>query len=151
MAGLIPLNRRNNALARTGMNTGFEDFYNMLDDFFSDGLLSNRSLLRDTFKLDIAETDQDYRVEAELPGIKKEEISLDIDDESLCITVTRAEEGDGGKNYIHRERRVSSMSRRIRLAGAKLNDIKAKLDDGVLTVTIPKVDKVETSRKIEIE
>jgi len=53
MAGLIPLNRRNGALARTGMNTGFEDFYNMLDNFFSDGLLSGRSLLRGTFKLDI--------------------------------------------------------------------------------------------------
>jgi len=151
MAGLIPLNRRNNAPARAGMNTGFEDFYNMLDDFFSDGLLSNRSLLRDTFKLDIVEAEKEYRVEAELPGIKKEEIQLNADDESLCITVTRAEEADSGKNYIHRERRVTSMSRRIRLAGAKLEDIKAKLDDGVLTVTIPKEVKAETSRMIEIE
>ena len=151
MAGLIPLNRRNNALARTGANTGFEDFYNMLDDFFSDGLLTGRSLLRDTFKLDIVEADQEYRVEAELPGIKKEEIQLNVDDESLCITVTRAEESDGGKNYIHRERRVSSMSRRIRLAGARLDAIKAKLDDGVLTITIPKEVKAETSRMIEIE
>ena len=43
------------------------------------------------------------------------------------------------------------MLRRIRLAGAKLDDIKAKLEDGVLTVTIPKFEKVETSRKIDIE
>ena len=151
MAGLIPLNRRNNGLARPGMSTGFDDFYNMLDDFFSDGLLSNRSLLRDTFKLDIAETDKDFSVEAELPGVRKEEIDLSVDDESLCITVTRAEESEGGRNFIHRERRVASMSRRIRLAGAKLDDIKAKLDEGVLTVTIPKFEKVETSRKIDIE
>ena len=150
MAGLIPLNRRNNGLARAGANTGFEDFYNMLDDFFSDGLLQGRSLLRDTFKIDIEETEQEYRVEAELPGVKKEEIDLNVDDESLCITVNRVEEG-GGKNYIHRERRFTSMSRRVRLAGAKLDAIKAKLEGGVLTVTIPKETKAEASRKIDIE
>jgi len=149
MAGLVPFNRRSNTnLARTG--TGFEDFYNMLDDFFSDGLLSpGRSLLRDTFKIDIEETEQEYRVEAELPGVKKEEIDLNIDDESLCITVSRAEEAS--RNFIHRERRFTSMSRRVRLAGANLNDIKAKLEDGVLTVTIPKEEKAETTRKIDIE
>jgi len=151
MAGLIPFNRRNSGLARTG--TGFDDFYNMLDDFFSDNLLSSgRSLLRDTFKIDIEETDQEYRVEAELPGIRKDEIDLRIDDESLCISVNRAEEvNDDGKHYIHRERRFSSMSRRVRLAGANLNDIKAKLEDGVLAVTIPKEAKVESSRKIDIQ
>jgi HSP20 family protein len=43
------------------------------------------------------------------------------------------------------------MSRRVRLAGAKLDEIKAKLDDGVLTVTIPKDIKASSSRKIDIE
>jgi len=152
MAGLIPLNRRNNALARTGTGTGFEDFYNMLDDFFSDGLLSGRSLLRDTFKIDIEETEQEYRIEAELPGIAKNEIDLHADDESLCISIHRAEEANNdGKNYIHRERRFSSMSRRVRLAGANLGDIKAKLEDGILAVTIPKETKAEAARKIDIE
>jgi len=152
MAGLIPLNRRNSGLSRAGAGAGFDDFYNMLDDFFSDGLMPGRSLLRDTFKIDIEETEQAYRVEAELPGVRKDEIDLSIDDESLCITVNRAEEANkDGKNYIHRERRSVSMSRRVRLAGADLGAIKAKLEDGVLTVTIPKEDKAEVQRKIEIE
>ena len=153
MTKLIPFNRRNTQLA----GTGFEDFYNMLDDFFNDNLMSssNRNLLKDTFKLDIVEKDNDYIIEAEVPGIKKEEIDLNIDGDSLCIFLNRVEEinndDKGGKNYIHRERRTSSMSRRVRLANAKLDEITAKLDNGVLSILIPKDIKANSSRKIEIE
>ena len=152
MTGLVPFNRKNTNLARTGTGIGFENFYNMLDDFFGDDLMPSRNLLRDTFKIDIEETEKEYLIEAELPGIKKEEIDLGIEDDNLCITVNRLEEvNNDGKNYIHRERRTSSMSRRVRLANASLNDIKAKLEEGVLTITIPKDEKVSASRKIEIE
>ena len=152
MAGLIPFNWRNNNLTHTNKNTDFENFYNMLDDFFSDGMMPSRNLLRDTFKIDIEETEKEYLIEAELPGIKKEEIDLGIEDDNLCITVNRSEEvNKNEKNYIHRERRVSSMSRRVRLANASLNEIKAKLEEGVLTVTIPKDEKVSASRKINID
>ena len=137
-------------MARTG--TGFEDFYNMIDDFFNDGLMPSRNILRDSFKLDIVEKDGEYLIEAEMPGIKKDEIDLDIDEENLRISVNRVEEASNdGQNYIHRERRASSMSRRVRLSGANLNEITAKLEDGVLTVTIPKEVKTNVSRKIEIE
>ncbi|MDR2090746.1 MAG: Hsp20/alpha crystallin family protein [Clostridiales bacterium] len=150
MAGLIPFNRRNNDLARK--NIGFEDFHNMLDDFFSGESLFGRSLIRDTFKIDIEETDKEYRVEAELPGVKKEEIDLGVEDDNLCISVKRSEETNAdGKNYIHRERRASSMLRRIRLANAKLDSIKAKLEEGILTVSVPKDEKTGGIRKINIE
>ena len=152
MAGLIPFNRRSSTLARPGSGIGFENFYNMLDDFFGDGLMPNRNLLRDTFKIDIEETEKEYLIEAELPGIKKEEIDLGIEEDNLCITVNRSDEvNNEGKNYIHRERRTSSMSRRVRLANANLSDIRAKLEEGVLIVTIPKEDKTSASRKIDIE
>jgi len=149
LSGLVPFNRRN-ALAHTG--TGFEDFYNMLDDFFSDSLMPSRNLLRDTFKVDIEDKDTEYIIEAELPGIKREEIGLNIEEENLCITVNRSEDTNtNGRSYIHRERRAASMSRRVRLAGAKLDSIKAKLEDGILVITIPKVIKTPTSLKIDIE
>ena len=152
MAGLVPFNRRNGNLTRTGTGIGFENFYNMLDDFFGDGMMPSRNLLRDTFKIDIEDAEKEYLVEAELPGIKKEEIDLGIEEDNLCISVNRSEESNkDGKNFIHRERRASSMSRRIRLADANLAEIKAKLEEGVLTVTIPKQDKSLTSRKIDIE
>ena len=149
MSGLIPFNRKQSNLARAG--AGFEDFYNMLDDFFSDGLMQNRNLLRDTFKIDIVENEKEYLVEAELPGINKEEIDLNVEDETLTISVNRSEEvNNDGKNYIHRERRVTSMVRRVRLANAKLEDITAKLDEGVLVITIPKDIKTSTTKKIDI-
>ncbi|MDR2089800.1 MAG: Hsp20 family protein, partial [Clostridiales Family XIII bacterium] len=86
MAGLVPFNRKDGSLARTGV--GFENFYNMLDDFFSDGWMQQgRNLLRDTFKIDVAESDGGYLVEAELPGVKKEEIDVSVDDDTLCISV----------------------------------------------------------------
>ena len=148
MAGLIPFNRRINNLT----DSSFGDFYNMLDDFFSDGVMQNRNLLRDTFKIDIAEKESEYLVEAELPGVKKDEIDLNIDDESLCIMVNHSrEDNSDGKNYIHRERRGASMNRRIRLASVNLSAITAKLEDGVLTITIPKDIKTVSSRKIDIE
>ncbi|MDR1674364.1 MAG: Hsp20/alpha crystallin family protein [Oscillospiraceae bacterium] len=150
MTGLIPFNRRNLGPARVGTN--FEDFYNVLDDFFSDSFMPSRNLLRDTFKIDIEEKDGEFLIEAELPGIKKEEIDLNIEDENLCITVSRTDEsGSEEKAYIHRERRTSSMSRRIRLAGADLSEIKAKLDNGILTLTVPKQVKQDSVRKIVIE
>ena len=152
MAGLVPFNRRNGNLTRTGTGIGFENFYNMLDDFFGEGGTPARNLLRDTFKIDIEDTEKEYLVEAELPGIRKEEIDLGIEEDNLCISVNRTEETkENGKNYIHRERRQASMSRRIRLADANLGEIKAKLEDGVLVVTIPKQDKSVASRKIAIE
>ena len=150
MAGLIPFNWRNNNLART--NTGFENFYNMLDDFFSDGMLSNRNLMKDTFKIDIEEAEKEYLITAELPGIMKDEIDLGVDGDNLCISVNRTEEvNENGKNFIPRERRASSMSRRVRLAGVNLNEIKAKLEDGVLAVTIPKDERPNNVRKIDID
>ena len=150
MTGLIPFNRRNGILARTG--TGYDDFYNMIDDFFNDGFQQSRSLLRDSFKLDIVEKDDEYLIEAELPGVGKDEIDLNVADGNLCISVNRTEDGNfDGKSIIHRERRVSSMSRRVRLAGARLDDITAKLDNGILTVAVPREVKANGTRRIEIE
>ena len=149
MAGLIPFNRKNNSLS--SVDKGFDDFYNMLDDFFSDNWFQGRNLLKDSFKLDIEEKENEYYLEVELPGIKKEEIDLNIEDDNLCINVNRGQEiNNDNKNYIHRERRTTSMSRRIRLVNAKLDEIKAKLEEGVLAITIPKEEKMVNTRKIDI-
>ncbi|MCL2861800.1 MAG: Hsp20/alpha crystallin family protein [Firmicutes bacterium] len=154
MAGLIPFNRRNE-LANS--NSNLVNFYNLLDDFFSDSFMPARTLMRDTFKIDIEELEKEYLVAAELPGIAKEEIDINVDDEYLTISVNHCTEKSNdntveeGKNYIHRERQMCSMSRHIRLAGAKLDGIKAKLDNGVLNITIPKDLKTAKSKKIDIQ
>lgn len=148
MAGLIPFNRY-------GLSTRFDnDLVNMLDDFFSDYTRPARNLLHDSFKMDIAEDDMAYHVSAELPGVKKDEIELNLDNGRLTIAVTREEniENDEDNHFLHRERRYSSMKRSVYLQGAKEDEISAKLEEGILMVTIPKaaVD-VKTGKRIEIK
>ncbi|SCZ77665.1 Hsp20/alpha crystallin family protein [Acidaminobacter hydrogenoformans] len=150
MAGLVPFNQRRSNL--TLRPRGFDDFTNMLDDFFSDSWMPGRSLMRDTFKLDVEEAEDHYKIEADLPGIKKEEVSLDMNEGRLTISIKREEKTDEEKkNYVHQERRVCSMQRTIYLGDAGTEDIKARLEDGVLNIVVPKVKKTELSKKIEIE
>ena len=148
MAGLIPFNRKYSAV----LPTGFEDFYNVLDDFFSEGSSGRRNLARDTFKIDVEETPEDFKIQAELPGVKKEEIDLALNDGKLSISVKKEENvEEEKKNYIHRERRLSSMVRSVYLGDAKAEGIKAKLEDGILTITVEKERKVDKAVSIAIE
>lgn len=148
MTGLVPFNRKNTGL----LNTGFEDFYNMLDDFFSDNWSPRRSLARDTFKINVQQNEKEYLIDAELPGVSKEEIGLDLSDGRLNISVKREEKiNEEKKNYIHRESRFSSMSRSVYLEDADAKGIKAKLDSGVLRITVPRQEKTVKSEAIEIE
>lgn len=145
MTRLVPFNRRG-----TLMNTGFEDFYNVLDDFFTS--TPRRSLATDTFKIDLQEDEANYFIEADMPGVNKDEINIGMDDGKLQISVVREEKiEDEKKNYLHRERRLTSMQRTIYLADADPANIKAKLDNGVLGMTIPKKGIEDKSVKIEIE
>ena len=79
MAGLVPFNKRNSH----AVSTGFSDFDNMLDDFFTEGWPFGKSRMGGTFKIDIQENDKDYVVEAELPGAKKDDVSIDYDEGKL--------------------------------------------------------------------
>jgi HSP20 family protein len=147
MAGLIPFNR-NEALIRTNH---FNDFYNMLDDFFND-TWSPRNLSNDSFKIDVAENDSNYVIEAELPGVKKEDISLDMTDGKLTITVTHEENKEEKKpNYIHRERRYGSKSRSVYLSDVSADGIQAQFSDGILSVTIPKEASKSKTTRIDIQ
>ena len=148
MTGLVPFNRKNTNL----LSTGFEDFYNMLDDFFSDNWSSRRSLDRDTFKINVQQNETEYFIEAELPGVNKDEIDVDLNESRLIISVKREEKvNEEKKNYIHRESRFASMSRSVYLADADAKGIKAKLDNGVLNIIVPRQEKGVRAERIEIE
>ena len=148
MAGLIPFNRKQNDL----MNIGFDDFSNMLDDFFTGSWPIQRSLAGDTFKIDIQDNDTEYTIEAELPGVKKEDVEITLNDGRLNLSVKKEEVSENkSKKYIHRERKYAQMSRSILLADADDEDIKAKLEEGVLTIQVPKKQHEDTSKRIMIE
>ena len=148
MAGLIPFNRKQNDL----MNIGFDDFSNMLDDFFTGSWPIQRSLAGDTFKIDIQDNDKEYTIEAELPGVKKEDVEITLNDGRLNLSVKKEEVSENkSKKYIHRERKYAQMSRSILLADADDEGIKAKLEEGVLTIQVPKKQHEDTSKRIMIE
>lgn len=83
MAGLIPFNWRKNTLASP--NT----FQNMLEDFFNDDFPSIRNLQNESFKIDLQENEKEYIVEAELPGVDKENIDLTLEEGRLRIFIKR--------------------------------------------------------------
>ncbi len=135
MAGLIPFNSR-------GIG-----FHNVLDDFFDDSRFFSRNLTADTFKIDIRDTEENYLVDAELSGVPKENITLDVNGDILTIGVKQEQEEN---SYLHRERRVRSASRSIRLADADVENISASMENGILTVSIPKQKNKQTNRSITI-
>jgi len=149
MAGLIPFNREKRDLST---RTDFGNFNNMLDDFFSSDWPFRRPLAFDTFKVDVIEEEKDYVVEAEVPGIDKKDVHVELSDGRLLISIKKDEQTDNSnKNYIHRERRYASMSRSVYLEDAKADGIKAKLENGLLKITVPKVEKPNNSVTIDVD
>ena len=118
-------------------------FDDMLDDMFTSPFFSNRSDM--VMKTDITEKDGYYTLDMELPGCKKEDIHLELKDGYLNIQASRTEnkdEKDNNGKYVHRERYTGQCSRSF-YVGKELEheDIHAKYDNGVLTVTFPKEAK----------
>lgn len=108
-----------------------------------------------TFKTDIIEDEKEFTVEAELPGMSKEDIELDYRDNFLTISakqVSEIDEKDEERNYIRRERSSRSFSRQFLIRDIDENAISARFDNGILEVKLPKKEpeKPET-KKIDIQ
>lgn len=104
-------------------------------------------------RTDIKEDENAYLMEVELPGMDKNDIHVDLKDGYLNISVNKSEKNDGGKkdNYIHRERSFS-CSRSYYVGDIQKEDIKAKYENGILNITIPKeTEKKATESRILIE
>ncbi|MCE2233365.1 Hsp20 family protein, partial [Streptococcus thermophilus] len=105
-------------------------------------------------KTDIHETDNEYVVEAELPGIPKEDIQVNYENGVLTISGQRqidaATEDKKGK-LIRNERSLTSVRRQYLLENVKEDEIKASYSDGILKVTLPKDSNKEIKTSIPIE
>ena len=109
-------------------------------------------------KTDIKELDNGYELEIDLPGFKKDEIEAKLENGYLTISAAKGldkeekEEKDG--KYIRKERYSGAMSRSFYVGDElKQEDIKAKYEDGILKLSVPKEEpkKVETTKHIAIE
>lgn len=123
------------------------DFHDIMNDFFDDNVFYFR---RDGFKVNVKKKDNMYLIEAELPGIEKENVSLSYENNLLTINVSQTEEIEDDSDYIYRERRSISMNRVIRLDDLDDENIEAKLEDGLLKIRAPILKKTDKYNKIEI-
>ncbi len=125
----------------------------LFDDMFSYPFFNMKE--NHLMKTDIKDLDGKYEIEIDLPGYKKEDIELEIDNGYLSITANRNEEKEEKKGkYIHQERFSGQCSRKFYIGeNIKEDDIKAKFENGTLKLTLPKEKEIkkENKRNISIE
>ena len=108
-------------------------------------------------KTDVKETDGSYEVDIDLPGFKKDEINAKLENGYLTISAAKGldkDEKDKKGKYIRRERYAGAMSRSFYVGeGVTQDEIKARYEDGILKLTVPKKDAkaVEKNDYIAIE
>ena len=101
--------------------------------------------------LDVSETDNTVEIKTDLPGVKAEEVNIEIRDNLLTISGEHSEEkeseGGNGRKYHRVERRTGSFSRSVRLpCDVQQDKVDAELKDGVLTLTMPKAEEARAHR-----
>ena len=132
----------------------FEDIYNRMGQLmnlaFGDLGLVPAVDLPWTPRADLSETDDAYMVRAELPGVTKDQVEVQLTDQQLIISGEIAEQEQEGSRKHGSSRRSGRFELRTYLPGdVKAEGVTAQLSDGVLTVTVPKSEKARP-RKIEI-
>ncbi len=101
--------------------------------------------------MDVEETPDAYAVTVTVPGVKREEIDVELNQGRLNITVDKKDsEEDAKKNYVHRETYSYHATKNVYLKDADTTGLTAQLKDGVLTVNVPKKKNNADVQKIEI-
>ena len=106
------------------------------------------------FRTDVIDTGDAYQLQAELPGFKKEDISIDVENDVLTISAERKLENDENSkpNYVKRERFYGSFSRSFDVSGINVDAIEAAYNDGILTLNMPKkLEAAPAKRSLEIK
>jgi HSP20 family protein len=128
----------------------------LFDNFFTGVPERRRGLLEGEWapSVDIAETDNEVVVTAELPGVKQDDVDITIADDVLTLKGEKKEEKEvKEKNYHRIERSYGSFQRSVSLpAGVQADKAKATYKDGVLHITVPKAEEAKPKQiKIDVE
>ena len=123
--------------------------FDSMDDFFA-------PLAKVTgdygFKMDVEDAGDAYVVSAELPGVTKDQVDVELNEGRLSISVDKKEsDEEKGKNYLHKESCEWSATRGVYLKDAATAGLSAKLEGGILTVNVPKQDEKANVTKISID
>jgi HSP20 family protein len=103
--------------------------------------------------MNVSETDKEIRISAELPGVTEQDINVSLDDDVLTIRGEKKfERKDDKENFHFVERSYGTFQRSLRLPYAvESEQIQASFENGVLTVTVPKTERQERSRRIQVQ
>ena len=136
------------------MDSIFEDLDRTLDRFFGRPFREIRREGRRAPTLDMRDLGDRYLIEAEIPGIDKEDIDIELKDDTLVIEGETTEETEEeGEDYLRRERGYRSFYRRLPVPEeVEQDEVSAELDRGILTIDLPKKEtEVKEGKKIDIE
>src|SRR5574344_418299 len=139
-----------NYLIRDNGRNGADFFDDAFSNFFRPVFYDEKF---DGMKTDIKENDNGYSMEVELPGFEKQDISLNLENGYLTISANKVEKDEGDKKtkFLRRERSYSCQ--RSFYVGENITeeDIKAKYNNGVLEVLVPKDQPKQIAEKKKIE
>ena len=121
-------------------------FDSLLDDY-------EDSRFKKSMKCDIFEKDGNYNVVMDIPGFKNEDINIECDNGVIKISCEKKEEEneEDDKKYIRKERVYEKCERSFNFGDIKEDEIEAEFTDGTLKLVIPKQEKVDTKKSIEIK
>jgi len=125
-----------------GALTRFDPFEDAFPEFFK-SLTRMPRLWRENemdIRLDVAEADKEYKVKAEIPGVKKEDINVQVDGNTVTIRAeVKKDKEEKGEHFVRQERYFGAISRSFAL-GSDVDEkaATAKYTDGVLELTLPK-------------
>lgn len=146
MFEIIPIERRNRHV------TTYDPFREMEE--FARGFWGSNPVTT-AFRTDVEDTGDAFKLEAELPGFDKEDIQLDLDNDTLTISAEHSsdkKEEDKKRNFVKRERYYGSYTRSFDVTGIDVDRIEAEYNKGVLTLTLPKKqENIPVSRRLEIK
>lgn len=144
----------------------FVDPFNFFDNWMTP-FVPMRSLrnidreLHGMMRTDVKDNGDTYEVLCDLPGVSKDDINVDFDSDTHMLTIsheTHSEKGDGDKDekkddakFLRRERFSSYASSTVSLPDASADGIKASYADGVLTITLNKVEPKDAKTSVTIE
>ena len=127
---------------------------NLFDEFFDDDFMrfpawGGRNPLygkraRNLMKTDVRETDGSYELDVDLPGFKKDEIAVELQDGYLSIRAAKGldkDEKDKEGKYIRQERYAGACSRSFYVGDVEPGQVSAKYEDGILRISLPKQDR----------
>ena len=134
----------------------FDEFF---DDYFTghpawnsrDPLYGKRA--KNLMKTDVRETEDTYEVDIDLPGFKKDEITVDLKDGCLTVSAAKGldkDEEDKKGRYIRQERYAGACSRSFYVGDVEPDQVTAKYEDGILRISMPKEAKKELPKRSTI-